>query len=79
MVKDRVEREAHPPLLVLVSGLPAAGKTTLAGRLAHALQLPVLSRDAIKDGLAESRRVTDPVRGHELAGPTFTRRCRVAT
>lgn len=66
-----MEREGHLPLLVLVSGPLAAGKTTLAGRLAAALQLPMLSRDAIKDGLAESRGVADAVRGHELAGPTF--------
>ena len=61
----------RPPLLVLVGGAPCAGKTTLAFRLGAGLQLPVLSRDAIKDGLAESRGIADPVQGRTLAGPTF--------
>jgi predicted kinase len=58
-------------LLVLVSGPPGAGKTTLAFRLGAALALPVLSRDALKAGLAEPRGVGDPVRGRGLAESTF--------
>jgi predicted kinase len=42
------------PLLVLVSGKPGSGKSMLAGRLADALSLPLVSRDAIKGGLAET-------------------------
>ena len=41
------------PLLVLVGGPPASGKTTLARRLAAALSLPLLSRDAITEWMAE--------------------------
>jgi predicted kinase len=54
-----------PPLLVIVSGKPGAGKTTLAARLSgsDALGLHVLSRDAIKVGLVETRGAeTDEVR-----------------
>src|SRR3712207_7266008 len=35
------------PTLVIVSGAPAAGKTTLARRLATELWLPLIAKDAI--------------------------------
>ncbi len=34
---------------ILVTGIPAAGKSTLACRLADALRLPLLQKDAIKE------------------------------
>jgi predicted kinase len=37
--------------LVLVNGLPGSGKTTLAGLLSGALGAPLVSKDAIKEGL----------------------------
>lgn len=42
------------PRLVLVTGSPGSGKTTLAERLGPALGLPVLSRDRLKALLADS-------------------------
>src|SRR5690242_17072199 len=39
------------PLLVIVNGLPASGKTTLAKRLSADLSLPVFSRDGIYETL----------------------------
>lgn len=39
-------------LLVLVNGLPGAGKTTLARPLAQALRAPLLSKDAVKEAIA---------------------------
>ena len=39
--------------LVLVNGAPAAGKSTLARQIASALRLPLLSRDALKEAMAE--------------------------
>lgn len=40
-------------LVVLVNGLPGSGKTTLAGSLADALELPMVSKDVIKETLAD--------------------------
>lgn len=40
--------------LVIVTGLPASGKTTLGRRLAADLDLPFISKDDIKEALFES-------------------------
>jgi predicted kinase len=37
--------------LVLVNGLPGSGKTTLARRLSAALEVPLISKDEIKESL----------------------------
>jgi predicted kinase len=42
------------PLVVLVTGPPAAGKTTLARVLAPRLQLPLIAKDDIKESLSDS-------------------------
>ncbi|MFD1933122.1 MULTISPECIES: AAA family ATPase [Nonomuraea] len=47
-------------LVVLVNGLPGAGKTTLAKPLADELDLPLLSKDRIKETLADTLGVTPP-------------------
>lgn len=45
---------ADKPLLIIVNGLPGAGKTTLARRLADELRLPVFSRDGIYETLYDA-------------------------
>jgi tRNA uridine 5-carbamoylmethylation protein Kti12 len=40
--------------LVLVTGPPTSGKTTLARPLAHHLDLPLLGKDAIKEALFDT-------------------------
>lgn len=38
-------------MLVIVSGAPGSGKTTMGGRLGTELRLPHLNRDLVRDGL----------------------------
>jgi glucokinase len=47
-------------LVVLVNGLPAAGKTTLARALSQALRLPLFSKDTIKEAHADVLGSTPP-------------------
>lgn len=46
--------ERDVPLLVLVTGPPASGKTTLAEALARELGLPLVTKDAIKEALFDT-------------------------
>lgn len=40
----------HKPLLIIITGRPASGKTTLAHRLSQTIHCPLVSRDALKEG-----------------------------
>lgn len=48
-----------PPLLVVVSGMPSSGKTTVAEELARRLRLPLIAKDAIKESLYETLGAAD--------------------
>lgn len=51
--EDEVSLELHPRLII-VSGQPGSGKTTLAHRLAQLIGCPALCRDEIKEGMVHS-------------------------
>lgn len=65
------ERAEDRPLLVLISGAPGSGKTTLARRLGDELHLPVVSRDLIKTGMHVTARSEDPAEIHRFAAQAF--------
>jgi predicted kinase len=46
--------QSRAPALVIVSGAPGGGKTTLARPLSSDLRLPLLSKDALKEALADA-------------------------
>jgi predicted kinase len=46
------------PLLIVVTGAPASGKTTLARMIAGKINCPLLSRDELKEGLINTLQLT---------------------
>lgn len=62
---------ATPPLLVVVSGAPGSGKTTLTARLAPALGLPLLSKDRLQHVLLDALGASDAEAGRQLGAATF--------
>jgi predicted kinase len=59
------------PLLVVVSGPPGSGTTTLAHALARAIPCPAICRDEIKEGLVQGERDYAPAPGDTLAHRTL--------
>ncbi|HEY1390576.1 MAG TPA: AAA family ATPase [Ktedonobacterales bacterium] len=63
--------ERTPPLVIVVNGLPATGKTTLARRLADDFHLPLLAKDAIKETLFETLGWSDRAWSRRLGTATM--------
>lgn len=59
------------PLLVVVTGPPAAGKTTLARELAARLRLPLIAKDTIKEALFDRLGTGDLARSARLGDATY--------
>ena len=59
------------PFVIAVGGIPGAGKTTLARRLAAALFVPVLVRDEIKEGMHVTARSVDPAEVRRFSAAAF--------
>jgi len=59
------------PWLVMVSGMPATGKTTLGQRLAADLGLPFFSKDGLKETLFDSLDIGDRAWSRRLGAASF--------
>ena len=59
------------PLLVIVTGPPAAGKTTVARELAARLRVPLIAKDTIKEALFDGLGTGDLAWSQRLGAPTF--------
>jgi predicted kinase len=67
-----------PPLLVVVSGPAAAGKSTIARALADELSLPLLAKDDIKETLYDMIGTGDRAWSQMLGRATFEVQLRLA-
>ena len=59
------------PLLVVVTGPPATGKTTVAERISRELGLPLVAKDAIKERLYDELGTGDRAWSQRLGRATF--------
>ena len=60
-----------PATLVLVTGPPGAGKTTIAAALRVQLGYPLIAKDTLKESLGESLGITAPAESKRLGGAVF--------
>ena len=58
-------------ILLVVTGPPCAGKTTLAAQLGHELSLPVIHRDVLKEILFDTLGVKDWAWSREVGGSSY--------
>lgn len=59
------------PLLVVVTGPPAAGKTTIAREIAASLRLPLIAKDTIKEALFDGLGTGDLAWSQRLGVGTY--------
>jgi predicted kinase len=61
----------QPPLLIIISGPPCSGKTTLGAWLAQELKLPLFHRDVFKELLFDSLGWSDLEWSQRLGGASY--------
>jgi predicted kinase len=61
-------RQAH---LIVVTGLPGTGKTTLARALASRYTVPLICKDTIKEPLLDVLGAADPAQSRQLSNASF--------
>lgn len=61
----------NKPLLIIVTGLPASGKTNIGKYLAEQLGLPFIYKDGIKETLFDSLGWSDRTWSHKLGSATY--------
>jgi predicted kinase len=59
------------PLLLLVTGMPASGKTTVARALADELRVPLVTKDGIKERLYDELGTGDIAWSRQLGGAAY--------
>jgi predicted kinase len=59
------------PLLIVVTGMPSSGKTTVAEGLSRRLRVPVIAKDEIKESLYESVGAGDVSAAAVLGGAAY--------
>ncbi len=59
------------PLLVVVTGMPSSGKTTVAEGLARRLRLPLIAKDEIKESLYDSLGAEDAAASARLGAAAY--------
>jgi predicted kinase len=69
---------ACTPILILVTGPPAGGKTTLARRLAADLELPLIEKDLLKEALFDTLGIGDVAWSQRLGGAVYEMLYRLA-
>lgn len=60
------------PLVVLINGISATGKTTIGRGLAERLGLPLFAKDEVKERLFDNLGVNDYAWSHHLSSTTHT-------
>src|SRR5579862_8060531 len=71
LIRALEDRPMESPLLIIVTGLPAAGKTTLARELARLLRAPLIGKDMIKEPLLDVLGAGDGARSRQLSTASF--------